>query len=178
MDVKGESGQSIFEFLFAMPMLIGMVMILIRLNTAIQMSLVNQQYSRAQALFLAYNSPFYPELEKQENLVGKSTNQLMVGVSDNPATPNYFPKASVQLIGRNRKSAGSNAPQEEPPLRSLVRVRNSVTLCTRSYFLGSGQPILALAGTPIAPVGNVALTELNAKSQFTNICGSPIQYEQ
>ena len=116
MAVNEESGQSVFEFLIVLPMLIGMTIILIRVNTAIQISIVDQQYARAQVLFLAFNSPFYPALDKQSSqLVANGTSQMMVGVSDNPAgASNYSPKATVQLIARSKANSGSDSPQEEP----------------------------------------------------------------
>ena len=53
-----EDGQSIVEFLVSLPLLVGLAVVLIRVNSAIQMSIVNQQYARAQTLNLTYNSPF------------------------------------------------------------------------------------------------------------------------
>src|SRR5688500_8394742 len=99
MVVKEETGQSILEFLMMLPMLIGFCIMLMRVNMAIQISIVNQQYARAQTLFLTFNSPHYPSLERQvQDLTPNSMNQMLLGVSDNVAVAGYTPKAPVQLI--------------------------------------------------------------------------------
>jgi hypothetical protein len=176
-----EEGQSILEFLLLLPILIGMAVILVRLNTAIQVGIVNQQYSRSQVLFLTYNSPFYPELSKQPRLISTSSNQMIVGVSDNVAgSAEYQPRATVQLISRNPKIQGPDSPKEEPQLRGKVRIRNTVTLCTQTLFTqsaqGGSQPILLLQGSnPPRAAGPVALNE---GTRFNNICRSAMKYEQ
>lgn len=175
-----EGGQSVLEFLVALPLLIGMTLLLIRINTAIQISIVDQQYARAQTLALALNSPFYPaNNHKMGDLVGKKANQLLVGISDNPAgNGDYVPKATVQMITRNKNKVGINTDQEEPSSRGLVRIRNTVTLCAPTYFIGAGQAILNLSPPSYVAAGTVILNELNGKSQFASICGSSLKYEQ
>ena len=80
MDVKG---QSIVELILMMPVMIGIAVLTMRVNTAIQVSIVNQQYSRAQALFLTYNSAVYPPLKlRLPELQGKKYNQMLIGISD------------------------------------------------------------------------------------------------
>jgi hypothetical protein len=181
MVAENEEGQSIFEFMLMLPMLVGLSVILVRINSAIQSSIVNQKYARAQALFLTFNSAFYPRLEQQMSLINYGNNQMILGVSDNPAPVGegeYLPKASTQLISRNKKMQASDAPKEEPNLRANVRVRNSVTLCTQTLFTASGQggvmAILPLGGNPIQVVGRSTLNEL---TRFNNICGSSMKYE-
>ncbi|MEO5970142.1 MAG: hypothetical protein ABIQ95_09460, partial [Bdellovibrionia bacterium] len=55
---SNNEGQSVIEFIFMLPLLIGMSTLLVNINTAIQMGIVNQQYARFQTLFLTFNSPF------------------------------------------------------------------------------------------------------------------------
>jgi len=59
MDVKiieNNKGQSLFEFILLLPVLLGFSTILIRINTAIQISIVNQQFTRDQLGILINNS--------------------------------------------------------------------------------------------------------------------------
>jgi len=49
-DLSSERGQSVLEFVFMLPILLGLIVIMVRSNTVIQMSIVNQKYARAQAL--------------------------------------------------------------------------------------------------------------------------------
>lgn len=132
---KSEEGQGVIELLLCFPLFVGLTILLARINTAIQMSIVDQQYARMQALFITYHSPFYPELSKRNWLVNTGSNQLILGVADNSFPSDgagYNPKATEQLIARGRGRGGSNEPGVEPPLRGTVRIRNSVTLCTQN----------------------------------------------
>jgi len=180
MAVSNEEGQSLFEFLLMLPMLVGLTVILVRVNSAIQISIVNQQYARAQTLFLAFNNSTYPVLSQQSRLIKNGTNQLILGVSDNVAdNEGYTPIASVQMITRNKSGQASDAPREEPTtMRARVRIRNSVTLCTPTFVVdgakGASQPIMPLQGSPPIPSGPSALTE---GTRF-NFCGSKVKYEQ
>jgi hypothetical protein len=184
--VESEEGQSIFEFLLMLPVLVGLTVILIRINSAIQVSIVNQKYGRAQALFLAFNHANYPRLEQKQKLAETSSNQMVLGVSDNVA-PNdnqdYVPKATVQMIARTRRVQGSEAPREEPNLRSNVRIRNTVTLCTPVLWVPTGNatgggttgvPVIPVGGTPLRVLGRTALNE---GTRFNNICRSSMKYE-
>jgi hypothetical protein len=182
---KSESGQSVLEFLFMLPVLFGLALLMLKINTAIQISINNQQYARAQTLWLAFNSSVYPRIELREGeLVSGGFNQMLIGVSENSA-PNddspYVPKAPVQSISRRKPASGlsglgSDGKQEEPSERSMVRVRNTVTLCTQLNVLGgSGKtvPVLPLGGGP-----NFKATgpgNLNENSKF-DFCGSPLGY--
>ena len=98
---RGESGQSILEFLLMLPMLVGLVLILVRINTAIQVSIVNQQYARSHALWLNFNSAVYPQLALREgHLTANNDNQMVIGVSDNTAPQDgttFTPVASTSL---------------------------------------------------------------------------------
>src|SRR4051794_31601143 len=89
---KGEEGQSMVEFLFMLPLLLGLAVLLVRISTAIQISIVDQQYARSQTLFLTYNSATYPRLGLQVSMQQKGLNQMVVGVSDNAASANYTPE--------------------------------------------------------------------------------------
>lgn len=122
-------GQSLIEFLLIFPVMIGLVYLLVQTNMVIQTSIVDQKYGRAQALFLTYNSPVYPELRFRKRA---NRTEMVVGVSDNIATPDYFPKATVVNVVRPGKDVGDDREGSEPNSRGKVRVRNSVSLCTQT----------------------------------------------
>ncbi len=146
---RTESGQSILEFLIMLPILIGLVVILVRVNTAMQISIVNQQYARAHTLWLAFNSAEYPQYGiRESNFQKKGYNRMVIGVADN-AQPDddsgiYRPLATTQYIVRKQKVRDSSPAQEEPTERDYVRIRNTISLCTQSNVMfaeGASQPI-------------------------------------
>jgi hypothetical protein len=168
MDVRNEEGQSIVEFLLMLPLMFGIAMTLLWVNSAIQIGIVDQQYARAQVLFLAFNSPFYPEYTKQVQMVEQGTNQMVMGVSDNaiPDGATIVPKATTQQITRNSiAKTASNENRAEPKDRSIVRVRNTVTLCTGNVALSSG-------------TGFIHISRLQEGMTMNYICGGQLQYEQ
>jgi len=175
----GDEGQSVLEFLLMLPMMVGLTIILVKVNTAIQISIVNQQYARAQALFLTFNSPQYPRLALREAaLIAKNTNMMFIGVSQNQASSDdgdeYYPEAATQNVTRKSSPGGSNDSQAEPPQRGLVRVRSIVALCTQPNFVGSS-PVL-----PLASSGTTGTLEASGQynlgegSRF-DYCRSPYQ---
>lgn len=157
--IRDEEGQSVLEFLFMLPVMVGLVMLMVRMNQAIQVSIVNQQYARAQAHFLTFSSPIFPEIAlRYAQLVGKNYNQMLMGVGDNivPADGSaYTPQATVQNVARNLAVAkqANNDNGIEPDLgqgRAFVRVRTTVSLCTQiNVVAGSGgkpQPAFTING--------------------------------
>jgi hypothetical protein len=158
---KNEKGQSLLEFLIMLPLMLGLVALMTRVNTAIQASIVEQQYARAQTTWLTFNSPVYPVLRLQATeLNGKNFNQMMIGVSDNLiSSDSNLPVASTTMIARNPAvaSRASNADQVDGPTsRALVRIRNTVTLCTQGNLQG-GNAILPITtdGTSAAGLYNL-----------------------
>jgi len=148
MIYKNTEGQSLFEFLLLLPVLLSFSTILIRINTAIQVSIMNQQFTRDQLGLLTGNSAFYPALSKQRMLIQSSSNQMILGVSENQAVADdngtYSPEATTQWIGRGSAPKTNDPPQEEPTLRGAVRIRNSITICTNSFISPSNTPSLML----------------------------------
>ncbi len=174
-----DQGQSIIEFLMMLPVLIGLVVLLVRSNTAIQISIVNQQYARAQALWLTFNSSVYPGKQlRQVQLGDKKFNQMVIGVSENaaPAQGNFTPRAATQNVTR-KKSGTRDEPQTEPKLRDKVRIRDTVTLCTQMVVVNGKEgltDLLKLGGNekfdlPVAPFS------LSEQTQF-KFCSSPMEY--
>lgn len=175
--VSDDSGQSILELLFLLPMLVGLIVILIRVNTAIQISIVNQQYSRSMIFFSNMNSPTYPSrtLYKRAVALNALVNQMTFGVSDKPIGQNdndfeatNTPEASTQYVARKPRQ-GSEEPGNVSQ-RGRVRIRNTVTLCT---------PALALRvnKNTMVPALNEGLYQLNETTEF-DFCGGTLSYEQ
>lgn len=132
------SGQSVLEFCLMFPLLLGFTGMLLRFNTAIQISIVNQQYARIQALFLTYKSPDFPRLGLRHWLTEPLKNRLVVGVADNSfldPSASKIAEPTIQNIS-SVKNAGSDENQTEPELRSRVRIRDTVALCTGPHVIG------------------------------------------
>jgi hypothetical protein len=163
---NNEKGQSLLEFLLVLPLLLGLVALMTRVNSAIQASLVYQQYARAQTTWLTFNSPVYPALRLQySELNVKNYNQMTIGVSDNLITgDSNLPTATTANIARNQAvtNQGSNADQiDGPTSRAIVRVRNTVTMCTQTNVAGSNPvlPIIVSANGVASVTGPYNLPE-------------------
>jgi len=177
-DRRRESGQSILEFLLMLPMLVGLVLILIRVNSAIQVSIVDQQYARAHALWLNFNSPVYPQLALREpHLTAQLDNQMVIGVSDNLAPTdgtNFQPLASTSYVARQKGIHDQD--DQSASKRANVRIRDTVTICTQSNVVtGKSGMVAALPLDPktFAATGNFNLSEDPHQFQY---CGSNIKY--
>jgi hypothetical protein len=161
-----------------LPMLVGLVLILVRVNTAIQGGIVNQQYGRAHALWLTMNSPVYPQLKLRiGNLDGQKDNQMVIGVSGNPAPSDgtYTPEAQTAYVAR-KKHASEQADEKNPDRRANVRIRNSVTLCTQANVVQgqSGKvPVLELDPKTFQPKGRYNLSEDAHQFKF---CDTTMNY--
>lgn len=152
-------GQGVVEFLFVLPVILLMSMFLVRTNTVIQMSIVNQKYARAQNLFLTYNSAEYPDLARRVAQPNKEHQTVLV--ASNPAPRDgaggegrvffastfkikpgkggyfeSFKRDSGPDSGAERGIAGRAEGEDAEGQRDIVRertfvrVRNTVTLCT------------------------------------------------
>ena len=127
-------GQSLVEVVLILPVMLGMFLMLLRVNGAIQVSIVNQKYARQRLFELMGNSPEYPDLSKQPTLIGNGDNRLVTGVSEESTLngSDFQVSAPTVLIARSRRAAagGSNEAGAEPQRRARVRVRNTVEICT------------------------------------------------
>ncbi len=141
-----ESGQSVLEFVFMLPILIGLVVVMVRSNTVIQMSIVNQKYTRAQALWLTFNSPHYPRLSfrqagsPEDQFVQYGYNRMIIGMADQDVSETGGKAvASTQVVARDAKLVGDGPSQTEPLDRAKVRVRTTVALCTQTNAIVTRQ---------------------------------------
>ncbi len=145
VELKSEEGQSIVEFILLLPLMIGITLMMLKINMAIQVSIGNQKYSRMQAHHLTFNSPYYPQTSasSQGNRRAPGMHRLVVGVGEDAVTgAKSRPKAVEVFVARNRQiaSKSSDLGSAEPDSRANVRVRTTVALCTFSNRLGSGKP--------------------------------------
>jgi hypothetical protein len=145
------AGQSLIEFLLLLPFLLAISILVIRANGAIQVSIVNQQYARAQAHFLTFNSPVYPDFglsgTRQSDMAKNGINAITLGVSDKAIEGGEEgqnqPEATMQMVARSASKAGPKPEAQQNSEKSgWVRVRNTITLCTGSHsFSGEGGPV-------------------------------------
>lgn len=134
-----QRGQSTIEVLIVLPLFLALIGLTLKVNQAIQVSLVNQQYARAQALRLAGNSPVFPELRFRlqagtNDFANGTIDRMIIGVSDDipsNAQGSFQPTATTQVINRQGKDTTGDPSQEEPTLRGNLRVRTTVALCTQ-----------------------------------------------
>lgn len=147
-----EQGQSLLELMVMMPVLLALAVVIIKIQTAIQISIVNQKYARGRALFLSYNSPVYPHRGlATPQLEVKGYNRMVIGVSDNSVADeegvgSYTPRAITQTIARSAStSIGNGEDKAEPERRSVVRVRTTIALCTPSWVVRSGGQYLPIS---------------------------------
>lgn len=162
----GESGQSIIEFLLMVPIVIGLTMMMIKVNTVIQISIVNQKYARAQALFIAYNSPYFPELRfRKEMIEDRKSNQMILGVSGKIAPEEgveYFPDPVIyRIVGKGKDVGIDDGASEDVNRRGRIRVRTSVAMCTQVNVVESSGEIVAYSGS-----GSVSLEPLSGDVKF------------
>jgi hypothetical protein len=172
-----QSGQSILEFLVTLPLMLGLVMLMIRVNTYIQMGVVNQQYARAQTLFVSGNGAEYPQRPLViTNLAKARYNQFVVAISDNEqsldADPNTPQLATTYHIVPPGAPVGNDNAQTEATQRGNLRVRSSVTLCL---------PMLVSGGTPLRPINGFiqpgAAAGPGTSAQQFVYCSAPQPYD-
>lgn len=150
-----ESGQALVEFLLVIPAIILFFVLMVRINSAVQVSIVNQKWSRAHIHFLAMNSPVFPMLKFREDpsrgMAVSKSDQFVLGISGDLLEDGdeVTPSATVIAIKGKRglpgmPTRGDNSNQSEPARRDQIRVRNTVTMCTQNNFVnssGKGTPL-------------------------------------
>ena len=144
MVVSQQKGQSLLEFLFALPVMFGITLILIRVNTAIQSSIVQQKYARGTATFLTWNSPYYPEVNNAkrmgyggQNEGPTGTNEFILGVMANASNPDGSTTPMALDVPVTKKGP-KHPPQGIPDQAKSIFLRNTVSLCTKTHMLANG----------------------------------------
>ena len=146
-----QAGQSIIEFLLLLPMLLGLLVIMTRVNQAIQSSIVNQQYLRSQVLFLAFNSNTYPERTPErpyrQRLTEFKANQLVMVLGANVIpedVPAEDPISQTQVITRKKTGGPKGQPGQEADQTGEVRIMTTASICTQSNVMRGTAGIVPL----------------------------------
>jgi hypothetical protein len=154
--VQGERGQSVLEFVFMLPVLLGLIVVMVRVNSAIQMSIVNQKYARAQALWLTFNSPYYPRRsfrtagDPADQFVQYGFNRMVIGMAETPVDDTGGQAtASTQSVVRVGVASPDGPSQTEPIDRAMVRVRTTVALCTQTNAVVTSQGLKSVTADNI-----------------------------
>jgi hypothetical protein len=142
----------LLEFLLLLPFLLGLTTLVIRANQAIQLSIVNQQYARAQTHFITFNSPVYPDNRsgRRDAMEQAGYHVITLGVGEkaiggDAEEGDDIPEAPMQMVARSEQLAGAKpTPQEESDRSGWVRVRNTITLCTGSLAFASEGGFLSM----------------------------------
>jgi hypothetical protein len=180
-----DSGQSMLEFLFMLPLMLALTVLLVRVNTSIQMSIVNQKYTRGQAQWFVFISPIYPQRVspdgqdfRKSNFIDPNYNQMIIGVSEEPPSEanQYNISASTQMVVRNPTLSQPSPEQSEADQLSIVRIRNTLSLCTQSNVIqGSRGPVTA--GLEGAKLAKPSIAEGITQASFL-LCQAPIINEE
>jgi len=144
--------------------------LLIKVATVISFSHVDQQYVRAQTLFLAHNSPIFPAKAKRVGMVEGGFAQMILGMSQTPGSEDGAISTKAPSYKVARKDGGDSGAGMSPALRSRVFVKNTVSLCTQPEVTAAGGKIYDLSDAA-EPNG---LSETFAQSSF-GFCRSPYQ---
>ena len=138
----GRDGQSIVEFMIGLPLLLGLCLLLIKVFTVIQMSIVSQEYARQQTLFLFENSPYFrsdmlsqiSSLGRNRVVLGVSKTAIVEGEQDLAFANNYqIERPSGQLTSVNSQGNLENLTKQ-----GNVRVRTTVSICLGNVFKEQG----------------------------------------
>jgi len=142
--IQNQKGQSLIEMVVAVPIFLGFVWILFQVNTAIQVSINNQQHSRGQMLHLAFNSPIFPELKFRvapAGMVENKTDLFIAGTSaEHVEDGTSTVLATVVSVARDAKKVLGESTQSLPVgVRTNVRVRDTVAMCTQRNLAVAGK---------------------------------------
>jgi hypothetical protein len=146
MPHANNAGQSLLEVVLTLPLLFLFVALLYKIVMAEQMAINNVQYARNQLFVLAANSPEYPRLTfRNGNGFSKGTNQMVLGVADpsaiaaaNANDTTIEPIPQIQNIARPGTTVKGSSDRGEVKLRTQIRVRDTVAICTQFNTIGSG----------------------------------------
>lgn len=145
-----ESGQSMIEMLFMLPLVTLVVVLVYRANAAIQMSIVNQKFVRGQALYVAMNSPTYPDLSARrtgnKSMEKKGFQGFVVGMSDSvgEADGKIIPTAQGAPFARpGRPVRISDCNDPDPSERSAVCLKTTIEICTQINAVQAGTAVLS-----------------------------------
>lgn len=136
---RGERGQSLVEFAFLVPLLIGMVSLLVEVDTAISASIVGQKYTRQHMHFLFFSSANYPQLNWVSGKDGFFKQRWWIGVDEQVIVrEDTEPIAPKFKVGRKKVPEGQESDPDSP-VRQNVRIRSSAFTCVPPIGANVGQ---------------------------------------
>ncbi len=134
---RRQRGQSLVEFAFMVPLILGMLVFLRQVNMAINSSIVNQRYARATLHFLTFNHRWYPEQKfVQRNSHGTFMRRWWVGVEEQKAPDDEdssAPIAPTITIGRLPGSDTAGVPAPDDVGHGKVRIRTTSFICLAPF---------------------------------------------
>ncbi|MBI3556587.1 MAG: hypothetical protein HY074_10025 [Deltaproteobacteria bacterium] len=139
----GQRGQSLVEFSFMVPLIIGTLVFMRQVNMAINSSIVNQKYARATLHFLTFNHRWYPEARyTQRTAAGLYMHRWWVGVendkTDGDEADSKAPVAPTIDVGRQKgpDDDGQGLPTTG---RKNIRIRSNSFICLPPFGTKIGQ---------------------------------------
>lgn len=144
--IQNESGQSVLEVVFVLPVLFLFVALLYKVNLASQIAINNAKSLRSQMFILTGNSPEYPRLQFRFNafsgalsFAAQSHARMLIGVADPSAAikdedgenETLEPVPQTMNVARKGTTVKGSEDAGEVKVRTQVRVRNTAAICTQ-----------------------------------------------
>lgn len=134
---NNQRGQAMVEFIIMFPIILGFIWYLLKVQLAINTSIVGQQNARSQVFLKVLNHRDYPVENEYKNYSGKRS-AYWLGVAGNPVDPSSptTQPAPVVNLGIGLKPTalpGSRDDVGEPDtsmMRQNVRIRTAFGICT------------------------------------------------
>lgn len=133
---KKDSGQALIEFIIMLPAVLAIFWYLLKVNMAINTSIVHQKHVRSQTFLKMLNHPNGPVIGEYEENPG-IRSVFFMGVSSTKVGPsgseNRAPTVAMGVGFRPRPIPGANddvGEVEVNQLRQNIRVRTSFGICT------------------------------------------------
>lgn len=147
--INNQKGQSLFEFVILLPIMITILGLQYKGNTLSQISINNQKYARAQTLYLAFNSPYFPErrFDGNGNVFFNDVTLLELGMSNkviNQQSGNDIPTETKYPLLRAGETEFGNpgSPEGRNKQTGTPVIRTNVAICSHPRFvIGSGNPL-------------------------------------
>ncbi len=134
--IKNERGQALLEFILMLPMVLAFFWYTLKINVAINKSIVAQKHLRSQLFMKLLNHRDYPVIDEyQRNPSDRSAYFMGVFNEITTTIGSFSPAPTVQLgIGTRPKTfpGSRDEPGEAEAgwLRQNVRIRSAYGICT------------------------------------------------
>ena len=131
--LRRQRGQSLLEFALLLPIMGGMVLLLVQINMAINVSIVSQKYTRNHLYHLFFNHRYYPELNQAKSINGGIAGRFWIGMDDRvePDGGKEVNPHPIKVKIGTRKAGKDDDP--EAKIRQNVRIRVTSFTCTAPF---------------------------------------------